>query len=212
MKVLLIGDSVLDNDVYVGEENSVSVVLEKELSKEQANMQIFKEAVDGYTTKDVVRQIGNSPFRQCHTAVLSIGGNDLLQGAEEFLNSGESAAADLTFIRIIEDHKRISAHFRKHSLHLLILNLYYPFFEGYMEEFASKAPFWIDRFNKELCSIYDKSEIIEIDKVFTNKEDFTNVIEPSAMGTVKLVQVIVEKVRINTPSLFQTISSGGDNA
>lgn len=212
MEIQLVGDSILDNDVYVGTENSVSVVLEKELSKEKTGIQIIKEAVDGYTTKDVVRQIENSVLRECHTAVLSIGGNDFLESAEGFLKSGESATADLVFESIVENHKKIAAHFRKRSQNLIILNLYYPFFEGYQEEFVSKAPLWIDRFNKELFRIYDQSEIIEIDKVFTEQKDFTNIIEPSEVGTIKLVQAIVERMWAKTLLLSQTISSGGDNA
>ena len=75
--VALLGDSIIDNKVYVGE-NELSVT--EHLRKINETDYYFEMiAVDGDTTREVIdnqlENIGDSTWR----IVLSIGGNDLLQ-------------------------------------------------------------------------------------------------------------------------------------
>ena len=73
--VNLLGDSIIDNKIYVGpHELSVSEHLYN-LTDDIIN----SLAVDGHTTQDVLNvQLNNLPRYSTHQ-VLSIGGNDLLQ-------------------------------------------------------------------------------------------------------------------------------------
>ena len=73
--VNLLGDSIIDNKIYVGQhELSVSEHLHN-LTDDIINTL----AIDGHTTKDVLNiQINKLPSYSTHQ-VLSIGGNDLLQ-------------------------------------------------------------------------------------------------------------------------------------
>ena len=73
--VNLLGDSIIDNKIYVGpHELSVTEHLHN-LTDDVIN----SIAVDGHTTKDVIHaQLDKLPYYSTHQ-VLSIGGNDLLQ-------------------------------------------------------------------------------------------------------------------------------------
>ena len=72
--VSLLGDSIIDNKVYV-QPHELSV---KEHLEEQSGYMFKQLAVDGHTTSDVLSfQLDKLPKLSTHK-VLSIGGNDLL--------------------------------------------------------------------------------------------------------------------------------------
>jgi hypothetical protein len=72
--VSLLGDSIIDNKVYV-KEDELSV---KEHLEHNSNHLYTQLAVDGHTTKDVLRfQLNSLPNLVTHQ-VISMGGNDLL--------------------------------------------------------------------------------------------------------------------------------------
>ena len=73
--VSLLGDSIIDNKVYV-QPHELSV---KEHLEEQSEYMFKQLAVDGHTTSDVLSfQLDKLPKLSTHK-VLSIGGNDLLE-------------------------------------------------------------------------------------------------------------------------------------
>ena len=82
--VSLLGDSIIDNKVYV-QPHELSV---KEHLEEQSEYMFKQLAVDGHTTSDVLSfQLDKLPKLSTHK-VLSIGGNDLL-GQIYFLKNKE---------------------------------------------------------------------------------------------------------------------------
>ena len=86
--VSLLGDSIIDNKVYV-QPHEFSV---KEHLEEQSEYMFKQLAVDGHTTSDVLSfQLDKLPKLSTHK-VLSIGGNDLL-GQIYFLKNKEEFTA-----------------------------------------------------------------------------------------------------------------------
>ena len=73
--VSLLGDSIIDNKVYV-RNGELSV---KEHLEEMSEAMFKQFAVDGHTTKDVLELQLNQLPNICTHKVLSIGGNDLLE-------------------------------------------------------------------------------------------------------------------------------------
>ena len=72
--VSLLGDSIIDNKTYV-KQNEFSV---REYLEQNSNHLYTQLAVDGHTTKDVLRfQLNSLPNLATHQ-VISMGGNDLL--------------------------------------------------------------------------------------------------------------------------------------
>ena len=92
--VSLLGDSIIDNKVYVNP-GELSV---KEHLEDQSGYVFNQLAVDGHTTSDVIEhQLGKVNNKLTTHNVLSIGGNDLL-GHLGFLKNN----IELTAIEILE--------------------------------------------------------------------------------------------------------------
>ena len=90
--VNLLGDSIIDNKIYVGP-HELSVT---EHLYNLCDDVINSIAVDGHTTKDVIHnQLDLLPQYSTHQ-VLSIGGNDLLQNMY-FLKNRERLSANEVF-------------------------------------------------------------------------------------------------------------------
>ena len=86
--VSLLGDSIIDNKIYV-RTGELSV---KEHLEEMSESMFNQIAVDGHTTKDVLNlQLDQLP-KICTHKVLSIGGNDLLEQVS-FLKNKEVLTA-----------------------------------------------------------------------------------------------------------------------
>ena len=100
----LLGDSIIDNKVYVNP-GELSV---KEHLEDQSGY-VFKQlAVDGHTTKDVINYQLDSLTNLSTHNVLSIGGNDLL-GHMSFLQS----SLELTVVELLEQAVGLLAPIKK---------------------------------------------------------------------------------------------------
>jgi len=73
MNIVLIGDSIFDNASYVGQAESVSDILKREVSESKVSLL----AVDGDITTDVHEQLKSFPADATHVFI-SCGGNDAL--------------------------------------------------------------------------------------------------------------------------------------
>jgi lysophospholipase L1-like esterase len=88
--VVLIGDSIFDNGVYVTPEPDVSRQLRARLG---SGWTVTLLATDGHVTNDVAaRQLARVPGDASHL-VVSVGGNDAL-GHSSLLSAGASSVAD----------------------------------------------------------------------------------------------------------------------
>ena len=97
--LLMLGDSVFDNGVYVPGQPDVSAQVESHLERSFKSSKLTFHARDGAVMSDVKnQQIKNIPEDITHIA-LSIGGNDLL-GLIQYLdqNRGDSFHQNLLFL------------------------------------------------------------------------------------------------------------------
>lgn len=222
MNIYLFGDSVIDNSPYVGTQNCVSTVLQKELLEVFTEAQVTNYAHDGYTTPDVLTQLEDLKVDSASYIVLSIGGNDLLSATytllgEDSLDSLEEMCENIFSNtsrikqQVLEDSKDIGSREKifgcillnyeliyqnllKIAPKIILLNLYYPEFNAYGASFAQKAPTVINTFNSILDETYCSDSIIYLSDLMIQKENFTNVIEPSISGTKIITKAIKSEI------------------
>lgn len=198
--VCLLGDSIIDNKVYVGR-NELSV---KEHLEEMSGAMFKQLAVDGHTTKDVLNfQLNQLPKISTHK-VLSIGGNDLL-GQISFLKNKEfftpkeimeQAVCKLAPIK--QRYRAIVEKMSQQKSKILLCTVY----EGNLSndllysdiEFASKA--MVSMLNDIIYSTGASYniDVLELRNIFTTPEDYANPIEPSHIGGKKLASSIIDWV------------------
>ena len=124
-KVFLIGDSIIDNVVYVPWPKCFRPFISLE-----PDWDFNQRAIDGDTTVDVLNRQLDDPIDA--PAVLSIGGNDLLRRLEILTSQDRKLSVDLLEELHVEvgafqkRHKEILSHFQKTALICTIYNLSFP--------------------------------------------------------------------------------------
>ena len=189
--VNLLGDSIIDNKIYVGpHELSVTEHLHN-LSDDVIN----SIAVDGHTTKDVIHnQLDLLPQYSTHQ-VLSIGGNDLLQNMY-FLKNQERLTANEVFEQAVGIMAPIKRRYQtiveKLSLqdsNILLCTVY----EGnllndpLLYDIALSSKAMVSMLNDIVYSTANtyNAEVLELRNIFTKPRDYANPIEPSHIGGSK---------------------------
>jgi len=189
--VNLLGDSIIDNKVYVGpHELSVTEHLHN-LTDDVIN----SIAVDGHTTKDVIHaQLDMLPYYSTHQ-VLSIGGNDLLQNMF-FLKNTEQLTANEVFEQSVGIMAPIKRRYQtiveKLSLqdsNILLCTVY----EGnllndpLLYDIALSSKAMVSMLNDIVYSTANtyNAEVLELRNIFTKPKDYANPIEPSHIGGSK---------------------------
>ena len=199
--VSLLGDSIIDNKVYVGE-NELSVT--EHLRKINETDYYFEMiAVDGDTTREVIdnqlENIGDSTWR----IVLSIGGNDLLQKLHIMFNETSGMIESLEVAsKTVEE---IKTRYEEILIHLKTLNrpvILCTIYEGDLQSDADLAV--IEEAAKVLLGMMNDSihflgkkydiEVLELRNIFTEVSDYANPIEPSHSGGEKLAKAIIDWV------------------
>ena len=195
--VSLLGDSIIDNKVYVGEgELSVTEHLQYNSS---SNFTMI--AVDGDTTEDVLEnQLDNLKEPVSHI-VLSIGGNDLLQNLHLLQDetSGMKFALEKSselIGEIQENYTKILEHLSQYDAKVLLCTVY----EGDLKSDVLLADY--DKAGQAMLKMHNDTvyylaskfdvDVLELRNIFTNKEDYANPIEPSHIGGEKLAKSIIQ--------------------
>ena len=174
--IILLGDSILKNNSYVVEGQSVQDIL---ASKTDANVYCF--AVNDSTIKDAYSQINLLPqhLNEPSTILfLSIGGNDILKRSAE----GSLSSIFIEYIELIELIKE-----RMNMAKIVMINLYYPTDERY-EKYYPLIKKW-----NEMVDAYSQDEhiyLLNSSTILIEALDFTSEIEPSAIGGEKLANAI----------------------
>ena len=195
--VSLIGDSIIDNKVYV-EEGELSVT---EHLQHNSSSNFTMIAVDGDTTEDVLEnQLDNLKEPVSHI-VLSIGGNDLLQNLHLLQDetSGMKFALEKSselIGEIQENYTKILEHLSNYDAKVLLCTVY----EGDLKSDVMLAQF--DKAGQAMLKMHNDTvyylaskfevDVLELRNIFTNKEDYANPIEPSHIGGEKLAKAIIQ--------------------
>jgi hypothetical protein len=198
-QIILIGDSILNNSLYVPPNKSVYSMLKSHFS---TDVQMF--AQDGATISDVYGQLDrlNDSHNTDYTyVILSAGGNNIAnklhkrqQGKQT--GSNKDARMETHYENLVK-----SINIKLPNAKLILLNLYYPTSETY----ASAKPLieqwnlFLDQFqpSKFFNSTTQKTadvrvhKLLRVDKLLTNDSDFTHKIEPSIIGGEKICNAII---------------------
>ena len=195
--VSLLGDSIIDNKVYVGDsELSVTEHLHHNSS---SNFTMI--AVDGDTTEEVLENQLDILKEPVSHIVLSIGGNDLLQNLHLLQDetSGMKFALEKSselIGEIQENYTKILEHLSQYDAKVLLCTVY----EGDLKSDLMLAQF--DKAGQVMLKMHNDTvyylaskfdvDVLELRNIFTNKEDYANPIEPSHIGGEKLAKAIIQ--------------------
>ena len=206
VKVICLGDSIFQNQDYVGINDSVQDKLTNALSKKKSIGLVL--AQDNATIESVTSQIKTLEDMQGWGGsndyiFLSVGGNNILNDYTPIthkhnLHTGNSLVfhkrkeVDQIFHKYIVLVKKICKKFPDSKI--ILSTIYYPKDEDYTK-YHNVIKYWnqnvIDYANDHPNQI---STVLRTDKLVTNPQDFTHFYEPSAIGSGKIVEGITKIV------------------
>ena len=171
---ICIGDSILNNENYVGTKNSVIYKLSKQIN-------ILNVSRDNAKVEDVMDQINNIRSDEPNKSViLSVGGNNLLDMEDVYTVYGQ-------YTNVV---KYILKNIVSGTGKLYLVNLYYPK-DKQMDIFHPVVLSW-NSLLENLSKDYSKIRLVDISTRLVDAKDFTHVIEPSALGGEKIVSAILD--------------------
>lgn len=192
-QIILLGDSMLNNSLYVPPNKSVHSML-----KSQFSTDVHMFAQDGATISDVYGQLDrlNESHNTDYTYVfLSAGGNNIANKIHkrQGVNSKKDTRMETHYENLVK-----SINIKVPNAKLILLNLYYPTSETY----ASAKPLieqwnlFLDQFQPSKFFNQKNADmrvhkLIRVDKLLTNDSDFTHKIEPSIIGGEKICNAIM---------------------
>lgn len=193
MHIVLLGDSIFDNEIYVKGEPDVVGQLRTILPPGDRATLL---AVDGDRTHDVARQLQSLPADTTHT-VISVGGNDALdqsgilsQGARSFAEVLERLAA--LSERFQTAYRQMLQNALKQGVPLAVCTIYDPNYSDATTQRLVVAA--LSHFND--CILREAFShgvpVIDLRLVCNESSDFANDIEPSSTGAAKIARAVLD--------------------
>ena len=187
--IVLIGDSILNNSVYVFENESVPDLIQNKMHSEHL---FYNFAKDGATIQDCITHLANIPedkinaLESTTSIFVSAGGNDILNS-----HNSESTINALfeQYIKLISAIKKTFLSKNDNAnITIIALNLYYPFNPSYKMFY----PF-IKQWNDLLETNQEKNgyKLLKIDSIIVHPDDLIYDIEPSFTGGKKITEQII---------------------
>ena len=185
---ILLGDSILQNGIWISEGKSIDYIL-----NERTKGKTLSLAVDGSKIVDVYSQINEIPsnINKITTVFLSVGGNDILSHYVENNNDSTNYSA---LKPMFSAYKKLvqAIQAKLPNANIVLLDIYYPQNLKY-----SKYHNVIQKWNNLIYGYAEDKKnnieaLLKVSKTLTKPEDFTFGIEPSSIGSVKLVNEIME--------------------
>jgi len=187
-KFILLGDSIFKNDAYVSDGQSVDEIL-----KNRTNGKTLCLAADHSKIVDVYEQIGNIPDSlntNLTTVFLSVGGNDILTHYVDKENDN----TDTSILSVmLSSYKKVMQNIRDKlpKANIVVLDIYYPENMKYKQYHSI-----INEWNTMLYNYAGEpknriNSVFKISSILTQPEDFSFGIEPSAIGSKKMVESIL---------------------
>ena len=179
-KVILMGDSVLNNSNYVSFGKSVVDILKTKTSN------ILNVSKDGGTINDLYSQLDKIPIdlNSEETYIfISVGGNDILNKRSN-LTSAEVTTLFNTYMEFLKAFRT-----KLGSTKLNIMNLYLPANPRY-QSYKQIIDFWNNLINKYSNGVGEMYNVIDLNSVLKSPNDFVYDIEPSELGSEKIANLI----------------------
>lgn len=190
MHLVLLGDSVFDNRVYVASEESVAAHLKRLLP---ADINLTCLAVDGHLTSDVFCQLDRLPETATHIA-LSSGGNDALS-LVHLLDSPCCTISDALkqlsqlLKKFEHDYGRLKNRLELLGLPVLVCTIY-DAVPGLPSHWKTALSLFNDVISKGIHN--DLNDCLDLRTCLHQESDFSekSPIEPSGTGGLKIAQHI----------------------
>lgn len=193
--VVLLGDSVFDNGVYVPGQPAVIELLQSLLPKDWKATLL---AVDGSVTTDVWRQLDALPPDASHL-VLSVGGNNALGQMGILSELAHSVAETLERLAALSEqfeqsYSAVLETVLSYNLPTVVCTIYNPVFPDPQTKLLATTGLMI--FNDSIIRLAAEAGVplIDLRLVCSDAADFANPIEPSAIGGAKIAAHIVQVV------------------
>jgi hypothetical protein len=193
--VFLLGDSMLDNTLYVDPNESVADIFK---TTTDHNVRLY--AQDGALIGDVYSQLHKiSPdYNNRNTYIcVSAGGNNILELVAVYLQykafnidtDNEDASEGNNVNQIFEQYKKLinAITLKLPNANILLLNLYYPTAEPALKPLIAH---WNEKMDASFENVAKRIRVVRVDKSLTRSDDFTHRIEPSYEGGCKMVDLI----------------------
>jgi hypothetical protein len=179
-KIVLIGDSILNNSNYVPSGKSVVDILKTKTQN------VFNFAKDGATISDCYGQLDKIPTELNTTETyvfISAGGNDILN------KRGQLTSAEIR--KLFNDYMDFVKALRVKlgSAKINILNLYMPANPRY-QSYKSSIDQWNQLIKEYSSKIGEMYTVVGLDGLLTTPNDFVYDIEPSETASEKIANVI----------------------
>jgi lysophospholipase L1-like esterase len=182
---VLLGDSILKNDAYVSDGKSIDQLL-----IERTNGKTTCLAIDHSKIVDVYSQIDKIPDNlnsNLTTIFLSAGGNDILT---HYVDQGNDSTDTSILGTMFAAYKNLIKSIQKKlpNANIVLLDIYYPDNMTYKQYHSV-----IDSWNKMIYEYATQNglSVLKISGVLTKPDDFSFGMEPSAIGSRKLVDAIL---------------------
>jgi hypothetical protein len=178
--IILLGDSVLNNSLYVPSGKTVEDYLKKNTSN------VFNYAKDGATINDLYSQLDKVPLLLVKTNTyifISIGGNDILNKRGQLDNN----QIKILFTSYMNFLKALRV--KLSSAKINILNLYIPSNPRYFS-YKDSIEEWNNLIKQNSNKIGEMYNIINLYSLLTTPNDFVYDIEPSEIASSKIANVI----------------------
>lgn len=183
---VLIGDSIMKNDAYVGNGSSVSTILLERKNK------VVNMAQDHSVISDMFLQVNMLPVELNHSSTyvfVSAGGNNILS---HYVDNNNDVSNKSMLTSTFESYKNLIETIRARlpSSKICVLDIYYPSGVKY-HRFYPIITEW-NRMLDEYAATHTALiyRVVKISKHVTHKQDFTFDIEPSSVGGEKIATLI----------------------
>jgi lysophospholipase L1-like esterase len=194
-RIVLLGDSVFDNQAYVAPGAATIDALAARLPVGWSAVLL---AQDGSTIDEVTRQAMLLPSDATHL-VLSTGGNDALSDVGVLAERASTVAEALWKIAQIGDrferrYRRMLQSIRARKLPTIVCTIYNGNFRDPHLQVVTAAALTV--FNDAIirAAWAARSPIIDLRTVCDEREDYANEIEPSSRGSEKIAEAVTRAV------------------
>jgi GDSL-like Lipase/Acylhydrolase family len=194
--IVLLGDSIFDNKVYVGEDDPAVIDQLRRHLPDTWHATLL--AVDGDVTSDVITQLKGLPDDATHL-VISVGGNDGLQSRAVLSQTVADVADGLLAMaevreRFKRDYLAMLATVLAVKKPTAVCTIYDPNFDNAVEQRICVQA--LAAFNDVItrAAVRHGLPVIDLRVLFDSPKDYANPIEPSAIGGDKLTRTITAVV------------------
>ena len=195
-RLVLLGDSILDNGSYTSPAPDTTAHVRRKLD---AGWTVECGARDGATMRQVAAQFMALPPGRPAVVVLSVGGNDLLETRQALPPATAPAARILSaFHQVAEDlgarYAKLLESLRPAADRWIVCTIYdVPLTDPEMA-LLSRVALATMNDHIQRAAWRHGAEVLELRDVCTRPEDFVLEIEPSAEGARKIATAIVNAV------------------